>query len=187
MTKYQMKSRAAAKPKQTAKPRPYCFVSYSSRETHVNVLFPCLHIAFGSHFNLRLTPSALESGASQYQQIVELIQGCAFAVVVLDGLRPNVTFEYGLLEARNIPVILLKEKNAIVDIASLLVTPGTLPGAVPLSLDLHFSDVKDINYATWSRDNPAEAIRLLVKEYKKKKAKLPTLPNLSEQSLWDIT
>ncbi len=39
-----------------------------------------------------------------------------FGVVVLDGLRPNVVFEYGVLHELTKPVILLKEKNAILDI-----------------------------------------------------------------------
>jgi hypothetical protein len=63
-----------------------------------------------SAFDLRLTPSALESGASQRAQINDLIKGCSFAVVVLDGLRPNVTYEYGLLDAHDKPVILLKKE-----------------------------------------------------------------------------
>ncbi|MGA7648707.1 MAG: hypothetical protein WBW01_19525, partial [Terriglobales bacterium] len=69
-------------------------------------------------FDLRLTPSALESGADQRSQIIDLIEGCSFAVVVLDGLRPNVTYEYGLLEAYGKPIILLKEQSATVDIKS---------------------------------------------------------------------
>jgi len=88
--------------------RPYCFVSYSTREAHVKLLIDCLRMVFTPHFELKLTPPALESGASQLGQIVKLIEGCTFAVVVLDGLRPNVVFEYGILHALNKPVLLFK-------------------------------------------------------------------------------
>jgi nucleoside 2-deoxyribosyltransferase len=77
-----------------------------------------LRIVVGKHFKVELTPSALESGASQRDQITALIEGCAFAVVILDGLRPNVVFEYGILHGRNKPVILLKGEKATVDIRS---------------------------------------------------------------------
>src|SRR6267154_5310319 len=102
------------------KARPYFFVSYSSRESHVQVLLPCLWMAFSSQFEMRLTPSALESGADQLSQINEMIAGCSFAVIVLDGLRANVSYEFGVLAALDKPVILLKEKNAVVDIKSLM-------------------------------------------------------------------
>lgn len=111
---------AASKKDGGQKPRPYCFVSYSSRDPHINVLIPCLWIAFSPAFDLRLTPSPLESGADQHLQIVDLIKGCSFAVVVLDGLRPNVTYEYGMLVAHQKPVILLKEEHATVDIEGLV-------------------------------------------------------------------
>jgi hypothetical protein len=135
--------------------KPYCFVSYSSREPHVNILLPCLWIALSPNFDLKLTPSALESGASQLATIKGLIAGCSFAVVVLDGLRPNVTYEYGLLDAQSKPVILLKEKSAAVDIKSLIGNTVDLGVAPPaLNVDSQFSDVKDVNHAEWSRLRP---------------------------------
>jgi hypothetical protein len=170
---------------QRPRQKPYCFVSYSSREPHVNILFPCLWIALSSTFDLRLTPSALESGASQRTQIVELIAGCAFAIVVLDGLRPNVTYEYGLLDAYGKPVILLKEKSATVDIKSLMGDPVSLAIASPaLSVDSQFSDVKDVNHVEWSRLDPAGAIKIILQEYKKKKSKIKGYADIKEPDLW---
>jgi nucleoside 2-deoxyribosyltransferase len=166
------KTKSIKKIKATA---PYCFLSYSSKEPQIGILIPCLWIAFSPHFELKLTPSALESGASQRAQIVELIKGCTFAVVALDGLRPNVTFEYGLLEALNKPVILLKEKDATVDIRSYLGDAVTLGVTSPkLTVDSHFSNVKDLNYAEWNRLDPAGTVKLILQEYRKKKSKLQT-------------
>lgn len=170
---------------QRSRARPYCFVSYSSREPHVNILFPCLWIALSSTFDLRLTPSALESGASQRAQIAELIAGCSFAIVVLDGLRPNVTYEYGLLDAHGKPVILLKEKSATVDIKSLMGDPVSLAIASPaLNVDSQFSDVKDVNHVEWSRLDPAGAIKIILQEYRKKKSKIKSYADIEEPDLW---
>jgi hypothetical protein len=178
----------AVKKFDSRKTKPYCFVSYSSREPHINVLFPCLWIALSPHFDLRLTPSALESGAGQRSQIVDLIEGCAFAVVVLDGLRPNVTYEYGLLEAHQRPIILLKEKNATVDVKSLVggETVSLGVAAPVLSIDSHFSDIKDVNYAEWSRLDPVATIKTLVQEYRKKKTKIKDFIEISEPVLWPM-
>jgi len=175
------------KPLRHDKAKPYCFVSYSSREQHVPILFPCLWIALSSHFDLRLTPSALESGAGQRSQIIDLIAGCAFAVVVLDGLRANVSYEYGLLEAHGRPVILLKEKNATVDLKSLVGETVNLAVASPaLNVDDHFSDVKDVNYAEWNRLDPAATVKTILQEYRKKKSKIKDYVEIKDPNLWSL-
>jgi len=175
----------AAKKSRAQQSKPYCFVSYSSRESHVPILFPCLWIALAPHFDLRLTPSALESGADQRSQIVDLIQGCAFAVVVLDGLRPNVTYEYGLLEAYERPTILLKEENATVDVRSLVGETVSLAVTPPvLNIDSHFSDVKGVNYAVWRRLDPAGTVKTILQEYRKKKSKIGDYIEIGEPGLW---
>jgi hypothetical protein len=175
----------AKKKSVSEKTKPYCFVSYSSRESHVPILFPCLWIALSRNFDLRLTPSALESGADQRSQIVDLIKRCSFAVVVLDGLRPNVTYEYGLLEAHDKPIILLKETSATVDIRSLVGESVNLAVTSPaLSIDSHFSDIKGVNYALWNRQDPAGTIKTIWQEYKKKKSKIEDYSEITEQGLW---
>jgi len=137
-------------------------------------------------FDLRLTPSALESGADQHSQITDLIEECSFAVVVLDGLRPNVTYEYGLLEACEKPIILLKEQSATVDIRSLVGESVNLAvTSPPLNIDNHFSDVKGVNYAVWNRLDPAAAVNTIWQEYKKKKSKIKDYVEIKEPVLWD--
>lgn len=148
-------------------------------------LFPCLWIAFGEHFDLKLTPSALESGASQRAQIVSLIKEAAFAVVVLDGLRPNVVWEYGMLEAYGVPVILLKEKTATVDIKGFLGDAVNLAiDPKPLEVNSHFSNVKDVAYAEWDRLHPEATIKLLIEEYSKKKEKIARYIEILQKKLW---
>ena len=182
-------------PKKNANARkPHCFVSYSTREPDVNVLIECLQIVFTQNFRIDLTPSVqnlgqvtspLESGGSQLQQISDLIEQCAFALVVLDGLRPNVVFEYGIIRGKKKPTILLKEENASVDIRGLYDVAGDLK-VVPVKIDVdkQFSDVKDLNCAIWKRFSIEETVKIIWDEYSKKKGKMEAYIEIQEPKLW---
>lgn len=163
---------------------PFCFVSYSTREPHVGVLIECIEIVMRSHFRVVRTPSALQSGASQRDQITELISGSAFGIVVLDGLRPNVIFEYGIMHGLGKPVILLKEERAEVDISGFLEESVALEIApVELDIDRQFSDVKDVNYGTWKRFEVKATVRRVWEEYCKKKGEIPGRIEVQEPKL----
>jgi hypothetical protein len=149
------------------------------------MLIDCLRIVVGKHFKVELTPSALESGASQRDQVTALIEGCAFGVVILDGLRPNVVFEYGILHGRNKPVILLKEEKATVDIRGYYGdAPGLQFDPADMDLDKCFSDVKDVNYARWSRFDLAGSVKVIWEEYCKKRDKTEGYVEIREPRLW---
>jgi len=168
-----------AKPKHSR--RKYIFVSYSTKEIHISLLLSLLWIVFSKEFDLKLTPSALRSGVSQLDQICQLAKNCSFAVVVLDGLRPNVIFEYGLLRAFGRPIILLKGERAAIDVEALL---GESAKVVELDINTHFSDVKDENYAVWSASDPAKTATLLWQEYRKKEKEIEGYVAIKEPSLW---
>ncbi len=73
---------------------------------------------------------------------------------------PKRHLQYGLIEAHERPVILLKEENATVDVKSLIGEAVNLAVTTPaLNIDSHFSDIKGVNYAIWSRLNPASAVK----------------------------
>src|SRR5437867_9419533 len=146
--------------------RPFCFVSYSTREPHVGLLLECAKMLFSPHYGVELTPSALVSGASQRDQITQLISDCTFGIVCLDGLRPNVSFEYGMLHGKYKPVILLREQAARVDISGFFHdSPELALGPVSLDLDSQFSNVKDVNYATWNRNSISQTMNVLWAEF----------------------
>jgi hypothetical protein len=150
--------------------KPYCFISYSTREPHVNLLVECVKMLFLSHYGVEVTPSALESGASQRDRITELISNCTFGIVCLDGLRPNISFEYGVLHGKQKPIILLREQTARVDITGFFRdSPDLKLGPVSLDLDSQFSNVKDVNYAVWNRNSIAQTMGVLWDEFQKKK------------------
>ena len=127
----------------------------------------------------------MQSGASQREQITQLIAGCTFGIVVLDGLRPNVVFEYGIMHGMRKPVILFKEAKAEVDISSFLEedAPDLNLPPVKLDLDSHFSDVKDINYAVWNRFEIRGTVRKIWEEYRKKKGEIEGYIEIPEPAL----
>ncbi len=149
------------------------------------ILIDCVKIILGPHFEVKLTPSALESGASQREQIISLIEGSAFAIVVLDGLRPNVVFELGLIYGKNKPLLLFREAEAIVDIQGLYSKPpAELRVSSPaVNLDTQLSDIKDINYALWKRFDLEGTLNLVWLEYSKKREVIPGYVEIKEPSL----
>ncbi|HEV2424923.1 MAG TPA: hypothetical protein VGZ29_08855 [Terriglobia bacterium] len=163
---------------------PFCFVSYSTREPHVEALIECIEIVMSPHFNVVRTPSALQSGASQRDQITTLIKESSFGIVVLDGLRPNVVFEYGIMHGLGKPVILLKAENARVDLTSFLSDSLDLKIApVKLDIDQQFSDVKDVYYGEWRRFEVKGTVRRVLEEYRKKKDEITGWVEIQEPRL----
>ncbi|GEM_PF-2955138 len=172
-------------PKSGKSHKAYCFVSYSTREPHVKLLIECLHIVFEPHFEIKLTPSALESGVSQREQITKLIEGCTFSVVALDGLRPNVAFEYGILHGMRKPVILFKEADARVDVLGFFRdAPGLSLDNPVVDVDSQFSDVKDVNFVGWNRFEIQKTVRTVWEEYCKKENDIKDYIKIAEPRLW---
>ena len=163
---------------------PFCFLAYSSREAHATLFIECLEMVFKGRFEVKVTPSALQSGASQRDTITELIRGCSFGVVLLDGLRANVVFEYGAMHGLGRPVLLFKEKEANVDIVGLYGSTVELGvSAPPVNCDTQFSDVKDVNYAIWNRFSIKETVRRIWEEYRKKKNDIKDYVEIEEPDL----
>ena len=162
--------------------KAYYFVSYSSRELHVKILLDALSLVLGTHFDQHLTPPALESAQSQYQSILKEINGASFGVVILDGLRPNVVFEYGIMVAKRKPVLLFQEESAEVDI------PGFFQGVsdvkkTSIVIDSQFSDVKDQFCAKWFKFDPKATRRVVVEEYAKKAGKIKSFVEIKKTGL----
>jgi hypothetical protein len=163
---------------------PTCFVSYSTRESHVSLLIECIEIVLTPHFRVERTPSALESGASQRDQITRIIHDCTFGIVILDGLRPNTLFEYGILHRLKKPVIFFKEAEARVDIRGFFGDAANLGLPPPaIDLDKHFSDAKDVYCAPWNRFEIKKTVRTIWEEYRKKKDEISDYIDIPEPKL----
>jgi hypothetical protein len=162
---------------------PY-FLSYSTGEAHIKLFTECLDIVFGNYFARQSTPEMLQTDKSQHDAIVHSIQTCAFGVVCLDGLRPNVIFEYGAMRGANIPVLLFKEEDARVDVRHFFDAAGlVLPESPSIAVDQHFSDAKDRFYASWNRFEIATTVGTIWQEYSKKKADIPRFKEIPEPKL----
>jgi hypothetical protein len=93
-------------------------------------------------------------------------------------------FEYGILHGFGKPVLFFKEVEAQVDIRGFFGDAANLGLRPPaIDLDKHFSDVKDINYATWSRFEIKKTARTIWEEYKKKKDEISGYIDIPEPKL----
>jgi hypothetical protein len=164
---------------------PSCFVSYSTREPTGSLLTVLVWEVFHSEYRVRLTPSALTSGEGQLRQIEEQISECQFAVVCLDGLRPNVIHEWGYMRGHNKPTIVLNRDGATVDIVSILGPSAPANMSNPaLVMDMHLSNLKDINRQTWYPGDPVRSARVIWEEYRKLKENFSFLVAVKEPKLW---
>ena len=148
--------------------KPFYFLSYSTGEPQIRLFTECLEMVFGPYFELKQTPASLASGESQHDAIIRHVKQCAFGVVCLDGLRPNVTYEYGALRGANKAVLLFKETSAEVDIKHFYGGVANL-GVGPPSIDLdrHFSNTKDLFCETWNRFEIKQTVKKIWDAYKK--------------------
>jgi tetratricopeptide (TPR) repeat protein len=86
------------------------------------------------------------TGQGYPESLRKLLSGCVLGVVVLDGLRPNVTYELGFLLGLNKPIIVLQSVHAELAVKTLFVDMGKLQRKQfdslrnPVLRQDHFSD-----------------------------------------------
>lgn len=149
-----------------------CFVVYSTKEEHVPNVIGVIEDVFnkGRSYQVVLLGEEVKSGDSQYSQLIEYLNTSSFAIVILDGFRPNVLFELGILKGLNKPCIVLLEKNATVDVASYYAESKRKKSDNPkIDIDKHFSDLKDRYYVVYDRNNLKELRKAIEKQYDKLK------------------
>ena len=162
--------------------RPSYFLSYSTGEAHIAIFAECLEFVFRDAFIMKRTPEALQSDDSQHDVIFETIRNCAFGVVCLDGLRPNVLFEYGVMRGAKIPVLLFKEENASVDVAHFYGSDAAVRASLPprpqIQVSQIFSDIQDRYYTKWNTFQIGATMTTIWQEYEKKKALIEGYVNI---------
>lgn len=147
-----------------------CFVVFSSHEDHIEIVIDCIESVFDQAgiYDVRRLDKHLKSGDSQYGELRELLETCCFGVVILDGFRPNVLFEYGILKGLQKPCIVLVEKNATADVFGYFEKESDRPSFKPeINMDRHFSDVKDRFYAQYDKNDPKGLRAIIEEEYEK--------------------
>lgn len=98
-----------------------CLIVYSD-EKHVdyvnNIVNPIQEVLNENEFIVQLLSHETLSDNHLGTSFESLAEKCALAIVILDGLRPNIVFEYGFLRGNNKPIVLIQDKNANVAIKS---------------------------------------------------------------------
>jgi tetratricopeptide (TPR) repeat protein len=99
-----------------------CLLVYSDKK-HVNYINDLLSLTENSIRSYGFKPQRLsteiKSGQDYFAKISSLLDSCALVLVILDGFRPNVTFEFGYALAKNKPIIIIRSRGAEVNIKNL--------------------------------------------------------------------
>lgn len=147
------------------------FIVFSSYEKHKEIVIDCIETVMKEiNYVMKRLDESLKSEDSQYKELTDLLRGCSFAIVILDGLRPNVLLEYGILKGLGKPCIVLLEEDATVNLASFLPENGKMEMDNPrVDMDKHVSDIKDRFYIRYNKNQPKKIREMIRKEYSKKK------------------
>lgn len=146
-----------------------CFIVYSSRESHIDITLDAIETVLESTKKYEIKRLAIHgmSGLSQYAQLLRFLNKCSLAIIILDGFRPNVIFEYGILVGLGKPCIVLLEQNATVDIKSFIKSEIKKPPVAIIDMDKDFSDVKDQMYVKYKYSDPKNLRKILGNELNK--------------------
>ncbi|MGR3311514.1 MAG: tetratricopeptide repeat protein [Candidatus Brocadiales bacterium] len=99
-----------------------CILVYSENK-HVDYIYPLLspiETVLKDHgFRPQRLGDEIRSTEDYLNKLEELIKNCVLGVVVLDGFRPNVLFEFGFLKGSKKPIILLQSEDAVINVKTL--------------------------------------------------------------------
>jgi tetratricopeptide (TPR) repeat protein len=95
-----------------------CFVSHSYLEEKFDNPLEAIQRVVEGKFGFGMVTSSTYRGHDDARdKIVQSIRDSALVIVVLDDLKPNVTFEYGIASASDKVTVLVKEERSEVDIS----------------------------------------------------------------------
>jgi tetratricopeptide (TPR) repeat protein len=146
------------------------FVVFSSKEPHFEIAIDNIERVMKDQYSFDVVrlDASLKSEDSQFTELTNFLSTCAFAIVILDGFRPNVLFEYGILKGLGKPCIVLLENEATIDIKNYHVSEADCPIPNPkIDMDKHFSDIKDRYYVRYNKLDPKGMRTIISKEYNK--------------------
>jgi hypothetical protein len=98
-----------------------CLLIFSEKK-HVDYIYSLLQqiesILKNKGFKPQRLGDEIRSAEDYLDKLGKLTEDCVLGVIILDGFRPNVLFEFGFLMGRK-PVIILKSKDAYINIKTL--------------------------------------------------------------------
>jgi tetratricopeptide (TPR) repeat protein len=96
-----------------------CLLVFSEQK-HVDYIYPLLSILEAvlksKDYNPKRLGDDIRSGEDYMAKLQEMAGESVLGVVVFDGFRPNVLFEFGFLKGLGKPVILIQDKNATINV-----------------------------------------------------------------------
>ena len=99
-----------------------CILVYSSY-AHVKYIKSTLNYVTeyleNNGFRIVLLKDEAKDLSLYSEEFLRAAKNCVLGVVILDGFRPNVLFEFGILFGLGKPVVLLRDKNAEINIKTL--------------------------------------------------------------------
>ncbi|MCH7613213.1 MAG: hypothetical protein IIB45_07635, partial [Candidatus Marinimicrobia bacterium] len=142
-----------------------CIVVYSDK-THVkyinNILNPLRELLPNRGFKAVFLSDEMKPLEHYGKKFEQLTEECALGIVILDGLRPNVLLELGILLGKNKPIITLQDEKAVVAIksyyqntpikAGLTLTQFNKLREPSLGFFSHISDLQGLHVETVNKD-----------------------------------
>jgi len=160
-----------------------------SEKNHVEYIYPLLLQIETVLKEQGICPKRLgvniRSSEDYLETLENIVDDCALILIILDGFRPNVLFEFGYVVAKRKPLIILKSKDAKINIKTLYrnakdsgITPrnfGILRNPT-IEVPFHLSDFagKHISKIDWKAKDtdPFYPPTVLKKELLKKKIEI---------------
>lgn len=145
-----------------------CFLVYSTREAHIEKVVDRLVDFLSNELNFQVfkLDEARIAGHPLLPDIIKYTKQCDLGIVLLDGLRPNVVLELGMLLANGTPCIILLERNSKINIGSLITDTGKTPLRPPqIKIDVpkHISDISNISWNQYTLEDDT-AFRVLIRK-----------------------
>jgi tetratricopeptide (TPR) repeat protein len=149
-----------------------CFLVYSTRESHISKVIERLSDLLSNEFNLSVIKldEARVAGTPLLPDILKYTKECDMCIVILDGLRPNVLLELGMILANGIPCVILIERTAKINVSSLISDTGRRPRSVPkIKIDVlkHISDISNTSWNEYLLNDDINFRSLIRAEIKK--------------------
>jgi len=107
---------------------PHAFIAYSSKKhvPYINEVLEVVNVVLKDMdiipFNFSKMIRAREKIPTKLR---EIITQSDMGIVILDGLRPNVVYEFGLLQTQGLHIIPLKKSDAKLSVKSFFYNPST--------------------------------------------------------------
>jgi tetratricopeptide (TPR) repeat protein len=122
------------------------------------------------------------AGTQLLPDIIRYTKECDLGIVILDGLRPNVVLELGMILACQTPCIILVEKEAEINVGSLLKDIKKDSKSVPkikIDVQKHISDISNVSWNVYDLQDDIDFRKQVRSEVKK------LIPVISKKSFDD--